>query len=98
MNDVTKTATEEKPARKQGAALETTILNTVRVTLDARLGTSELSVEELLALGKGSVLNLDSRLNEPIELRLNETVVARGEIVAVDDNFAIRIVEVAEGS
>ena len=41
------------------------------------------------------MLSLDARLNEPIDLLLNDALVARGEIVAVDDMFGVRIVEIA---
>jgi len=72
------------------------VFGDVRVTVKARLGEMTLTIHELLALQPGSVLKLDLRLDEPVELRLNESVVARGEIVAVDDHFGIRIVELAE--
>ena len=41
-------------------------------------------------------MKLEARLNDLVELRLNDTVVARGEIVAVGDNFGVRIIDVAE--
>ncbi|HWE45804.1 MAG TPA: FliM/FliN family flagellar motor switch protein [Caulobacteraceae bacterium] len=72
------------------------ILKDVRVELDAKLGLASLSVQELLALNVGTVVKLDARLNDLVELRLNNSAVARGEIVAIDDNFGIRIVEIGE--
>ena len=77
-------------------SIESAIVKNVRVSLHARLGKVEMSLEELLALEAGSVLTLDLRMNELVELTLNDEPVARGEIVAVDDNFGIRIVEIAE--
>jgi flagellar motor switch protein FliN/FliY len=77
-------------------SVDSPLLREVRVGLDAKLGLATLSVQELLALKAGSVVKLEARMNDLIELRLNDSVVARGEIVAVDDNFGIRIVEVAE--
>ena len=75
---------------------ESAIVKNVRVSLHARLGKVEMSLEELLALEAGSVLTLDLRMNELVELTLNDEPVARGEIVAVDDKFGLRIVESAE--
>ena len=75
--------------------IDSTIFKDVRVSLQAKLGQVTLTVADLLALKAGSVVKLDLQMNELIELRLNESVVARGEIVAVDDNFGVRIVEVA---
>jgi flagellar motor switch protein FliN/FliY len=93
-----------KPARsgpKAGGQSEpllsagSSLLGDVAVTLQARLGSIEMTLAELLALRPGSVVELKTRLSEPIELYLNDTVVARGEIVAVDDRFGIRIVEIS---
>jgi len=75
--------------------LESPILRGVRVSLRASLGDVAMTVEELLALKAGAVLKLDRMLSEPVDLYLNESLVARGEVVAVDDSFALRIVEVA---
>ena len=85
-------------AQNQGPPLisaDSSLLKDVPVTLEARLGNVTMPVSELLELRAGSVLDLDTRLNEPIELFLNGTLVARGEIVAVDDRFGVRIVEIA---
>ena len=70
------------------------VLKEVKVTLLAKLGEARMSIEELLALREGSVLALDSRLNGLVDLCLNDTVVARGEIVAVGDSFGVRLIEV----
>jgi flagellar motor switch protein FliN/FliY len=75
-------------------SLDSTIFKDVQVELRARLGGVSLSIEELLTLKAGSVVRLDSKLDELIELRLNDSIVARGEIVAVGDNFGIRIAEI----
>jgi flagellar motor switch protein FliN/FliY len=71
------------------------LLKGLNVTLEARLGEAVLAIADLLALRAGSVLSLETRLNEPVEIYLNEALVGRGEIVAVDDRFGVRIVEIA---
>lgn len=73
------------------------LLSDVPVTLQARLGGLDMTIADLLALRAGSVLELRTKLSEPIGLYLNDALVARGEIVAVDDCFGIRIVEIAAG-
>jgi len=86
------------PAGPDGAGLVTldsAIFKDVRVSLKARLGETTLSVDELLQLKTGSVLKLERLLSELVELRLNDAVIARGEIVAVDDHFGVRILEIA---
>jgi flagellar motor switch protein FliN len=72
------------------------VLKEVQVELKARLGRASLSVEELLALKAGSVVKLESKLNDLVELRLNASVVAHGEIVAVGEHFGLRIVNIAK--
>jgi len=77
-------------------SLDSAIFQNVQVRLRASLGELEISVDELLKLKAGSVIELDQQLNDLVELRLNEAVVARGEIVAVGDRFGLRIVEISE--
>lgn len=79
-------------------SIDSAIFNDVRVVLKARLGQVSLTMQELLALKSGSILELDLKMTDLIELRLNDALVARGEIVAVDDNFGVRIVEIAQGT
>lgn len=74
--------------------LDAKVFGHVKVALRASLGTASLTVEELLSLKAGAVLKLDQMLGEPVALYLNDALVARGEVVAMEDNFAIRLVEV----
>ena len=77
-------------------ALDAALFKDVQVELKARLGLVTVSVDTLLGLKSGSVLKLDAKLNDLVELRLNDAVVALGEIVAVGDHFGLRIVDVAK--
>lgn len=101
-NALSKTAGAGK-GRGEGAAegrpvfsADSPIFRDARVTLKATLGQSELSVQDLLALKSGSLVELDTKLNDLVELWLNGQRVARGEIVAVEGSFAVRIVEIAQ--
>ncbi len=78
--------------------LDSSIFKEVQVDLKARLGEVKMTVEDLLALRPGSVVTLEAGLNDLVELRLNDSVVARGEIVAVGANFGLRIVEIGRSS
>ena len=71
------------------------ILGDVKVKLDARLGTGTLQVKELLALKVGAAITLDTPLNGEVEILLNDAVVARGEIVAIGDQYGVRVTSVA---
>ena len=66
----------------------------VPVTLTAELGSRRMRVREVLALGKGSVVELERGSGDPCDLMVNGRLIARGEISTVGDQLAIRIVEV----
>ena len=68
-------------------------LHSVRARLQVRVGEVELSVGELLAAKEHQVLVLDRSLDQPVDLLLEGKVVARGQLVAVDGCFAVRITE-----
>lgn len=66
-------------------------LDQLKVKLTARLGEAELTVEELTALQAGSTVSLDRLLDQPIDLLAEGHIVAQGTLVAVGDNFGLRI-------
>ena len=78
------------------APINAALLQDVSVTLSVKLGDVTLSVGDVMALKSGAVVKLDSALNDPIDICLNGAPIARGEIVAVEDHFAVRILEVAD--
>jgi flagellar motor switch protein FliN len=59
----------------------------------AELGTCHMSVAEVLKLGAGSIIELDRLAGGPIDLMVNNKLIARGEVVAVDENFGVRVTE-----
>jgi flagellar motor switch protein FliN len=66
-------------------------LGALKVRLTAQLGCTEISVADLTALKKGVTLSLDRLLDQPIDLLAEGHVVAQGTLVAVGDNFGLRI-------
>lgn len=76
-------------------SLDAAVFGGVTVKLDARLGSLSMTVQELLALKAGEIVTLDARLNDLVELQLNGAAIGRGEIVAVNDSFGVRIVDIA---
>ena len=69
-------------------------LYAVRLDAEAVLGRADLSVEDMLNLGVGSVIELDRLVSDPVDLIVQNVRVARGEVVVVNDQFAIRITEI----
>jgi flagellar motor switch protein FliN len=64
---------------------------TLQVAIE--LGRTEMSIKKILELGPGSIIELDRMAGEPVDLLVNDKVVAKGEVVVVDENFGIRIVK-----
>jgi flagellar motor switch protein FliN/FliY len=68
------------------------LLLDVELEINIELGKSELTVKRILELAPGSIVELDKMAGEPVDLIVNNKVVARGEVVVVDENFGIRVV------
>jgi flagellar motor switch protein FliN/FliY len=66
----------------------------IPVTLSMEIGRSRISIENLLQLAKGSVVELDRMAGEPLDVLVNGTLVARGEVVVVNDKFGVRLSDV----
>ena len=66
----------------------------VPVKLTAELGSCKMTMQELLDLGLGAVVQLDQPANANVDLFVNQKLVARGEVVVAEDNFGIRIKEI----
>ncbi len=70
------------------------LIKHVRVELVVEIGTAEMTVDELFALKAGDVVKLLQQVNEPPALNLDGKIVARGNLVAVDDNFGLQLTEI----
>lgn len=70
----------------------------VPVRLTVELGSCQMPMREVLQLGVGSVVQLDNVADEPVQLSVNRKLVARGEIVVVENRFGIKITEMVGGN
>jgi len=69
-------------------------LSDVDVNVRIELGTARMHVQDVLKLGSGSVVPLESLVGDPVNVFVNDRLVARGEVLVVNENFAVRITEV----
>lgn len=90
-DDADPAGTDEAPAR--GAADLEAVFD-VPVQVSAVLGRARMDVGELLRLGPGSVLELDRKVGEAIDIYVNNRLVARGEVVLVDDKLGVTMTEI----
>jgi flagellar motor switch protein FliN/FliY len=72
------------------------LLMDVTVPIAVELGRSTMKIEEILGLSSGAVIELDKLVDEPVDLKVNGKLMARGEIVVVDDFFGIRVSEIVD--
>ena len=71
-------------------------IHDVNVDIYAVLGRSTMLVSQLLKIGRGAIIELDQKTTDPIEIQVNNELVAKGEIVTVDDNLGITITEIVK--
>ena len=87
---------EDEQAARIAADLEAVF--DVPVQVSAVLGRSKMDVGELLKLGPGTVLELDRRVGEAIDIYVNNRLVARGEVVLVEDKLGVTMTEIIKAS
>ena len=66
----------------------------IRLTCTARLGRVDMPIGDILTLGPGSILEVGHLIDEPVELLVNDKLIARGDVVVVDEKFGLRITEI----
>ena len=66
----------------------------INVPVVVRLGQSEMSIDDVLALAAGSVVELDRLASDPVDVLVRDKLIARGEVVLVDENFGVRITNI----
>lgn len=84
-------AAAEINAENAVAALRS--LADLEMPISISFGTARVLLQDALMLKRGSLVALDQRADEPIEFRVNDRIIARGEVVVVEDSYAVRIVE-----
>ena len=70
----------------------------VEIPVSVSFGRTQIHMKDLLALTNGSVVELDRELGDEVEIRVNNCVIARGEVVAVEGNYGVRIVEITSNA
>ncbi len=71
-------------------------LENVEVEMSVEVGRAEISISELLRLNEGSVVELDRLAGEPLDILVNGTLIAKGEIVMVGERFGIRFSDIVD--
>ena len=91
-------ATTEPPSLESKAARSLDAVYDIPVTVSAVLGNATMQVSQLLKLGRGAVVELDRKLGEAIDIYVNNRLVARGEVVMVDETrLGVTMTEIVKG-
>jgi flagellar motor switch protein FliN/FliY len=77
-----------------GGDLNLSLILDVALNLTLEVGRTRIHVRDLLALGQGSVVELDKLAGEPLDVLVNGTLIAHGEVVVVNEKFGIRLLDV----
>jgi flagellar motor switch protein FliN/FliY len=96
-------AEAKKQAPRQEAAAEPAyhaapsnvgIILDIELPIVIRLGSAEMTLQEIVRLGPGSIIELNKSVDEPVDLLINNKMIARGEVVVVEGNFAFRVTDI----
>lgn len=89
--DISEVQFPEVDSAFQGKPVETGLFADLPVKVSVELGRSTISLKEIFELTEGSIIELDRLVGEPLDLVVNGQIVAKGEVVAIDNNFGLRI-------
>jgi len=84
--------------RVSTATPELDVILDIPVSISMEVGNTDITIRNLLQLNQGSVIELDRLAGEPLDVRVNGTLIAHGEVVVVNDKFGIRLTDVVSPS
>ena len=96
---------EQKPAARAAEPAESSspasaenlrVLENIDVMLSVEVGNTELKIRDLLRLNEGSVIELDRLAGDPLDIMVNGTMIAKGEVVMVGERFGVRFTEIVD--
>ena len=86
--------TGQEPEQAADGSINQDVIRAIHITLAVEVGTTTLKLRDLLRLSQGSVLELDRGVGELMDVKINDTVIAKGEVVTVGDKLGISVVEI----
>lgn len=85
---------ELSPAKKGGVYPELEFILDIPLEISAEIGRTKMLIRDLLKLNQGSIIELEKFAGEPVEIYVNGKLMAKGEVVVVNDKFGVRITEI----
>ncbi|MFH1079620.1 MAG: flagellar motor switch protein FliN [Pseudomonadota bacterium] len=96
VSEVSLSELQKKEVAKGSLAMD--FILDIPLTLNVELGRSQLLISELLQLGQGSVIELTKLAGEPMDVFVNQRLVARGEVVVVNEKFGVRLTDIVSAA
>ena len=87
--------TDVTGAEKTGAE-NLKVLENIEVELTVEVGRAEITIRDLLRLNEGSIIELDRLAGDPLDILVNGTIIARGEVVMIGERFGVRFGEIVD--
>ena len=94
MSDMTEAPQKASDKRDASQTANLDLLAGVSLRVSVEVGSTSISLADVMNLGEGSVLELDRQANDPLDIFANGTLIAKGEVVTVDGRYGIRVTEV----
>lgn len=89
---------DKKPSSGSGDEVNLDVILDVPVTISMEIGRTQINIRNLLQLNQGSVVELERFAGEPLDVLVNGTLIAHGEVVVINDKFGIRLTDVISPS
>jgi flagellar motor switch protein FliN/FliY len=97
MADNPNSTAPQSEAKGERASIENLrVLENIEVRLTVEVGRTEITIRDLLRLSEGSVVELDRLAGDPLDILINGTMIARGEVVMVGERFGVRFGEIVD--
>ena len=84
----------ESPEAEREGNIDQEVIRAIPISMTVEVGSTSLKLRDLLRLSQGSVLELDRSVGELMDVKINNTVIAKGEVVTVGDKLGISVVEI----
>jgi flagellar motor switch protein FliN/FliY len=85
---------QEPTIRSSDENVNLDVILDIPVTISMEVGSAKINIRNLLQLNRGSVIELDRMAGEPLDIKVNGTLIAHGEVVVVNEKFGIRLTDV----
>jgi flagellar motor switch protein FliN/FliY len=96
MADIDDTVERDVPKPDRAGIENLRVLENIEVQMTVEVGRAKITIRDLLRLNEGSVIELDRLAGDPLDILINGTMIAKGEVVMVGERFGIRFGEIVE--